>query len=380
MPTHDPSLGRDADGRWLVECACGRVLAPAASELDARALFDVHAAAPDDPRNAVLRGDAALLLDELAGDTVDLTFTSPPYFNARDYAEYESYPAYLAAMADVFAEVLRVTKAGRYLVVNSSPVLQRRPVDGSSTESTRLPLPFDLHQRLAAMGWLFVDDLIWRKPTGAAAGRSRGWTRHGRTPLTWKPELVTEYLMVYRKRGRLTRDVLADYDAETRAASAMPAEFERSNVWEIAPRSDPAHPAVFPVELARRIVAAYSFAGDLVLDPFAGTGTTGAAAAELGRDYILVERDAAYADTAEQRLAQGRLAAKPTPLQQAQSRPSERPHAPSPQPLDYQCLAALLDAYSAHELAAEVRATRHACGRCAVCSAAAAVAASERTP
>lgn len=244
----------------------------------------------------ILIGDALDRLHELSAGDVHLTFTSPPYFNAKDYdaPEYPTYEWYLSELAAVFKQVHHVTAPGRYLVVNTSPVLEPRPIDGSSSQSTRRAIPFDLHVRLTAMGWEFVEDIIWRKPLASAGGRLRGWKRHGFLPLTYKPELVTEYVLAYRKPGRLAKDVLAGYDARDRANSAMPAGFEPSNVWDIPPRSHPDHPAVFPRELAERVIQAYSFEGDTVLDPFAGTGTTLWAAEALGRRSIGIERNPDY--------------------------------------------------------------------------------------
>ena len=258
-----------------------------------------------DARPLLMIGDARQRLHEVASGSVHLTFTSPPYFNARDYGGgpiYHDYTAYLTVLDAVFEQVHRCTAAGRYLVVNTSPVLVPRPVDSSASESSRLAIPFDLHGLLLDQGWQFAEDVIWRKPLGAGSGRLRNW-EHGHLPLTWKPELITEYLLAYRKPGRLTRDILLDYPPEARAASRMGIDFERSNVWEIAPRSHPDHPAVFPAELARRAIKAWTFAGDVVLDPFAGTGTTCWAAEGLGRRSIGIEQNAGYLPALERELA-----------------------------------------------------------------------------
>lgn len=263
----------------------------------------------------ILIGDALDHLPTLEPDSVHLTFTSPPYFNARDYDGSEpwpSYAAYLTSLALTFDAVQQVTAPGRYLVVNTSPVLVPRPIDGSSSQSTRHAIPFDLHARLVAQGWEFVEDIVWVKPAAASRGSARGWRRHGWQPLTWKPELVTEYILAYRKPGRLTKDVLADYDDKARLASVMPGDFEPTNVWEIAPRQHPTHPAVFPRELAERVIRAYSFVGDVVLDPFAGTGTTLWAAEELGRRSIGIERNAEYLPAFESVASKWREGSEPT--------------------------------------------------------------------
>ena len=79
-------------------------------------------------------------------------------------------------------------------------------------------------------------------------------------------------------------------------------EYERTNVWELTPASHKAHPAVFPDELVKRVISYYSFEGDSVLDPFAGTGTVGRVAATLGRRFILTENRSDYFEVMRQEL------------------------------------------------------------------------------
>ena len=239
-----------------------------------------------------MQGDALELLRRLPDDSIHLTFTSPPYYNARDYSVYESYEAYLDFLESVFAELHRVTKEGRFLVVNTSPVIVPRA--GRQHESHRFAIPFDLHPRLTAQGWRFIDDIIWRKPDGAAKPRNSGFASH-RQPLTWKANAVTEYVMVYRKRSaRLIDWNLRQYPAEIREASRAPDDYETSNVWEIDPAVDRVHSAVFPAALCERVIAYYSMVGDLIFDPFAGSGTVGVAALKLERRALLAEIDDRY--------------------------------------------------------------------------------------
>jgi len=83
-------------------------------------------------------------------------------------------------------------------------------------------------------------------------------------------------------------------DPSAVAASRIPDDYERTNIWKITPAHSDLHPAVFPLELAQKVIRYYSFVGDVVLDPFAGIGTTGAAAASLQRKFVLVENDEKY--------------------------------------------------------------------------------------
>ena len=250
--------------------------------------------------NRLIHGDARELLARLPDESIHLTFTSPPYYNARDYSVYQSYEAYLGFLEAVFAELHRVTKEGRFLVVNTSPVIVPRA--GRQHESRRYAIPFDLHPRLTAQGWRFIDDIIWRKPDGAAKPRNSGFASH-RQPLTWKANAVTEYVMVYRKQStRLLDWNLRQYPPKIRAASRVPADYEATNVWEIDPAVDRVHSAVFPQALCERVIAYYSMLGDLVFDPFAGSGTVALAALKLDRNALLAEINPKYVQRIQSRI------------------------------------------------------------------------------
>lgn len=243
-------------------------------------------------RNVAVNGDVRKVLQTVPDESIHLTFTSPPYYNARDYSIYPSYEAYLKFLKKVFAQTYRVTKEGRFLIVNTSPVIIPRV--SRSHASHRYPIPFDLHGVLTSVGWEFIDDIVWMKPEYSVKNRIGGFQQH-RKPLAYKPNSVTEYLMVYRKRSdRLIDWNIRQYDAGTVEESRVRTEFETTNVWQILPKADRIHPAVFPEELCRRVIEYYSYKGDLVFDPFAGIGTLGRAARKLGRSFFLAEIDPHY--------------------------------------------------------------------------------------
>lgn len=251
-----------------------------------------HPKSPDFMKNVVVCGDVREVLTLVPDESIHLTFTSPPYYNARDYSIYASYQAYLDFLSDVFQAVHRVTKEGRFLIVNTSPVIIPRVSRAHS--STRYPIPFDLHARLAAMGWEFIDDIVWAKPEASVKNRNAGFLQH-RKPLGYKPNPVTEYLMVYRKKtDKLLDWNMRQYDAETIEKSRILGSYETSNLWRIDPVFDKVHSAVFPIELCNRVIRFYSFIGDLVFDPFAGSGTFGKAAQNLERYFFLTEKDETY--------------------------------------------------------------------------------------
>jgi DNA modification methylase len=238
------------------------------------------------------------LIEEMPATSVDLIFTSPPYFNARpEYSEYEQYEQYLFKMRQVINRCHRVLNEGRFFVINTAPVLLRRASRNES--SRRIAVPFDLHRIFIEEGYDFIDDIIWVKPEGAgwATGRGRRFAAD-RNPLQYKAVPITEYVMVYRKRS----DLLIDWfirnhpDRQTIQDSKIGDDYERTNVWRIQPNTNSKHPAAFPLELAEKVIRYYSFKHDVVLDPFAGSGTVGAAAARLGRRFALFDINPEYVE------------------------------------------------------------------------------------
>ncbi len=249
-------------------------------------------------RNTIGLGDCVVLIDQMPTSSVDLIFTSPPYFNARpEYSEYEQYEQYLFKMRQVIKRAHRVLNEGRFFVMNSAPVLLRRASRNES--SKRIAVPFDLHRIFIEEGYDFIDDIVWVKPEGAgwATGRGRRFAAD-RNPLQYKAVPVTEYVLVYRKRT----DLLIDWhirnhpDKNIVESSKIKDGYEHTNVWRINPATNSKHPAAFPLELAEKIVSYYSFQRDVVMDPFAGSGTVGAAAAKLGRRFVLFDTNPDYID------------------------------------------------------------------------------------
>ena len=200
----------------------------------------------------------------------------------------------MKAPGDIFRKCHAVLSEGRFLVVNTSPVLVRRT--SRATSSKRLPIPYDLHPVLRDIGFDFIDDIVWEKPEGAGwnLGRGRRFAAD-RQPLQYKAVSVTESVMVYRKKT----DKLIDWNirnhpnTEAVESSKIEDGYEKTNIWKIHPASHKKHPAVFPDALAERVIKYYSFKG-LVLDPFAGTGTTGRVAGALQRRFLMIEKSLAY--------------------------------------------------------------------------------------
>lgn len=243
-------------------------------------------------KNEIFLGDSEEVLKTFPDNLVHLTVTSPPYYNAREYVTYKSYEDYLSKMEEIFREVHRVTKDGRYLIVNSSPVIEPR-LD-RKYQSKRYPIPYDLHSILVNLGWEYEDDIVWNKPEGSVKNRVAMFNRT-RKPLMYKPNTVTESLMIYRKKTyRLPEWYQNCYSKEIIESSKIEGKIERSNVWNISPTSHKIHTAVFPKKLIENLIRYYTFKGDLVLDIFGGTGTTGIVSKELDRNYLMIEKNKEY--------------------------------------------------------------------------------------
>lgn len=245
-------------------------------------------------KNTIVHGDVREILKSVPEDSLHLTFTSPPYYNARDYSIYPSYNDYLAFLDDVFKAVHRVTKEGRFLLINTSPIII--PRISRQHSSKRYPIPFDLHNYIVKAGWEYLDDIIWLKPETSVKNRVGGFQQH-RKPLGYKPNTVTEMIMVYRKKTTKLLDWnIRQYPRDIVNKSKVGDGFETTNVWKIDPTYSRSHTAVFPTELCKRVIEYYSFEGDLVFDPFGGSGTFGRTAKSLNRLFFLTELNDDYFD------------------------------------------------------------------------------------
>lgn len=251
-----------------------------------------HVKFPSYLANTVVHGNVLEVLDYVPDESIHLTFTSPPYYNARDYSIYHSYEQYLKFLENVFCRVHRITKEGRFFVLNTSPIII--PRISRSFSSKRFPIPYDIHPLLINIGWEFIDDIVWVKPEPSVKNRNASFFRH-RKPLGYKPNVVSEMLMVYRKRtNKLIDWNMRQYDSDTIEESKIADDYETTNIWKIDPVYDKVHSAVFPLELCQKVISYYSFVNDLIFDPFGGSGTLGKAAIDLSRHYFLTEKEAKY--------------------------------------------------------------------------------------
>ena len=247
-------------------------------------------------------GDARHM-DRVAGGSVALVVTSPPYFAGKQYEqelEREGVPAsyleYLEMLTDVFAECVRTLEPGGRIAVNVAN-LGRKPYRSLSADVIRI-LEHDL-------GLLLRGELIWQKAEGASGSCAWGSFRIPANPVLRD---ITERVIVASK-GRFDRA----RSAKQRAAEGLPHKSTLTtedfmaltlDIREMPPESAKriGHPAPFPVELPEQLIRLYTYAGDLVLDPFMGSGSSLVAAAKLDRRYVGYDLDPAYVDIARGRV------------------------------------------------------------------------------
>jgi len=248
--------------------------------------------------NKIYNEDCLNTMARMQDGAIDLTVTSPPYFNARSYSQYETVSKYIDVMDSIFNEIYRVLKPNRMCVVNISPVLVPRAKRSES--SKRIPLPYYFVPMIENIGFDFLEDIIWVKPEGAAANRNGGFYKH-RKPLSYKPNIITEYILVFKKPSKYL------LDKDLKNTSLVEDGYERSNVWKMQPETTSKHSAPFPEALPDKIIKYYSYEGDIVYDPFIGSGTTAKMALLNNRKYIGSELSAEYVEIAKERLKQTKL-------------------------------------------------------------------------
>jgi DNA modification methylase len=252
------------------------------------------------PQVDCLWGHSAEQMGELPDNCVALMVTSPPYHVGKDYDSEGTFDDYLGMLTRVFAETYRVLLPGGRAVVNIAN-LGRRPY---------LSLASHVYHLMEQLGYLARGEVIWVKAKGAAGNCAWGSWRSARNPTLRD---VHEYCLCFSK-GRFDR--VSKGESTISAQDFMAATL---SVWEIPAESARrvGHPAPFPVALPARFTELYTYKGDLVLDPFMGSGTTAIAALRLGRHFVGYETSAEYLAAAEQRIAKeslcvsGRMAMRP---------------------------------------------------------------------
>lgn len=251
------------------------------------------------PEVKLFQGDCLeVMRDMLSDGSVDLTVTSPPYDNLRTYngTLNDWTPEKWQA---IIRELFRVTKQGGIVVW----IVADATINGSETGTS-------FRQALYAMecGFNLHDTMIWCKPNPIPRTHNRYeqafeymFIFSKGKPAAWSPVKVPSKMAGKPRTGTMQHDAsgvrAAKHKGGVTAALKVP-----GNVWLAAGESKTSHPAPFPEKLARDHILSWSNPGDVVFDPFLGSGTTGKMALLEGRRFIGIEREPKYFDIACRRI------------------------------------------------------------------------------
>lgn len=238
--------------------------------------------------------DMSLIPDE----SVNLIITSPPYWTLKDYevdgqigTGSNSYDYYISELNKVWSECVRVLAPDGKICINIMPFLLTGQAARFKRRETRLVLG-DIERFMDSTGCMYQFGLyIWDKRKIAR------FSSFGSYP--FPPNIFStypyEWITVFSKSGK-RKPVSCEIKNKSKLTSAEWQQWAINSIWEIQPAKakQEGHPSPFPIELPKRLIKLYSFWGDTVLDPFAGTGTTLRAAQELGRISIGYELNPSY--------------------------------------------------------------------------------------
>jgi len=260
----------------------------------------------------IIEGDSEKALD-LIKEPVQLVFTSPPYFTMRfslkdedkpdfimeweDEVVYRAYGKYLDKMKSIFQKIYKVLEEGRVFACN---------IGDYREQGIKFPIPADFIKICQEIGFTYEDDIIWMKTTGmtssASSKRAGNFIKHG-FPLFYRPDNVYEHILIFRK-GEID---YSKYDKSCKLDHNNFRDFLH-DVWKIPaePRNKPlVHPSGFPEKLPELIITFYSLPGEIVLDPFAGAGTTNKVALRMGRSTIAIEIDPKWVEVIKKKVCFG---------------------------------------------------------------------------
>jgi len=308
----DPSVDEKADlSRYVPEelaklhdpqTAIPRIAKDAQSiRLIERALHQVPTS------HSIYRGDARDM-SVLETNSVHLVLTSPPYWTLKEYRDsegqlghVEDYDQFLEELDMVWKQCFHaLVPGGRLICVVGDVCLSRRENGGRHTV---VPLHSSIQEHCRKLGFDNLAPIIWHKISNASYEVEGGSTFLGKP---YEPNSVIkndiEFILMERKPGGYRAPNIS-----TKVLSVISAENHKKwfqQIWSgVTGASTKQHPAPYPLELAERLVRMFSFVGDVVLDPFMGSGTTTVAAAKWGRNSIGFEIDPHYFELAQNRIS-----------------------------------------------------------------------------
>lgn len=239
--------------------------------------------------NQIYNIDCLQGFKQIDDNSIDLIFTSPPYNFDMNYSEYDDkkkWNEYFDWLNKVWIECKRVLKSGGRLCVNIQPLF-----------SDYIPSHHIISNQLLSLELLWKGEILWEKNNYNCKYTAWGsWKSPSSPYLKYTWEFIEIFCKDKLKKKGLKENIDITGDEFKQWVLAK---------WSIAPErrmKEYGHPAMFPEELASRILKLFSYKNDIILDPFNGVGTTTKVAYELGRNYIGFDIDEQYCETARNRL------------------------------------------------------------------------------
>ena len=229
--------------------------------------------------NRVIEGDRIQCMNKLEKGSVHLIITSPPYNMGIDYDNHDdnmSFDDYLVFLRDTWTACYRVLAHGGRICINMPSI---------KSDALFRPMYSYVIQQMLSLGFIMRCDILWYKHSVKKRTIWGSW-KSPSNPHVVQPY---EWILVFSK-GNMR--LLGDKDK----ADITKEEFIRFSysLWKIAPSHAKNHPAPFPEELVYRLIKFYSYSGNTVMDPFAGSGTVGVVAKQCHRNYILIDKSPVY--------------------------------------------------------------------------------------
>jgi len=249
---------------------------------------------PSEYENKIICADSSEFLKKLPDNCIDIIFTSPPYNFGLDYDSYNDttrWNDYFDMLFAIFKECIRVLKYGGRFVVNVQPLY-----------SDYIPIHHIISNFFIQNKMIWKGEIIWEKNNYNCKYSSWGSWKSPASPYlkyTW------EFVEVYCKGDLKKQGDKGNIDITAE-------EFKSWVVakWSIAPERNMqefGHPAMFPEQLAERVLKLFSYKNDVVLDPFNGAGTTTVVAKKTGRRYLGIDISEEYCKTAQKRIDEADL-------------------------------------------------------------------------